>query len=295
MLYLDIYVSSKQFCAVQRRNGENDANGIRAFRFPPDSVPRCTFARPRPRGSRRRRPRACHCRQGGSRWETQTMIQPEWVKLPTSWIDEKGLADLHWRHGGSSLTAALMVLIAIAHRADPQSGIAQVTYDTLAEATELSRTKIAHGLCLLKDYNIVEASTGKRSNYWLVGFDPHARWGKLPAKPLYSGGAIEAFRDFKLRTRTELDALKIYLNVVARRKQETNMAHVSYPAMEEATGVATNRIRSALSLLAALGLVHIERIPRMGHASGFAYAYRLPHIQPRRHMGTTGRAMENSL
>jgi hypothetical protein len=52
------------------------------------------------------------------------------------------------------------------------------------------------------------------------------------------------------------------------------------------------RIKSALSLLAAQGLVHVEHTKSFKSGYGIANAYRLAFIEPRVHMGTYGRGMD---
>jgi hypothetical protein len=66
-----------------------------------------------------------------------------WVRLPSEWIETRGLCQLSWRHGGagSDNTAALMALTVIAHNADPETGISHVTYDRICDDTGLSRAK----------------------------------------------------------------------------------------------------------------------------------------------------------
>lgn len=67
---------------------------------------------------------------------------------------------------GSDNVAALMVLTAIAHHADPDSGLSRLTYDQTAAITGLSRAKISGGLDLLEERGIIhrngteEASSG---------------------------------------------------------------------------------------------------------------------------------------
>ena len=75
------------------------------------------------------------------------MNMRQWVKLPSTWIEEGGLSAFKWRVGqGASETAALMALMVIAHRANLEDGIARATYDNLMIATGISRTKISDGL-----------------------------------------------------------------------------------------------------------------------------------------------------
>ncbi len=219
------------------------------------------------------------------------MLKP-WVKLPTAWIERRGLTAFRWKQAeGSAGIAGLMVLMALAHRAEDPTGRTRLTYDDLATATGLSRTKISHGLGVLVKFGVVARIPEERSTYQLVDYNPGRSWGMLPARFLYGNETITAFQDFHLRRITELDALKAYFAFVARRDNETNMARMTYVTIENYTGIHRNRIRSAISFLAALGLVHVEHLPSQAHEYGFANAYRLAHLYPRRHMGTSGRAL----
>jgi DNA-binding GntR family transcriptional regulator len=58
------------------------------------------------------------------------------------------------------------------------------------------------------------------------------------------------------------------------------------------SGVGRSYIRSALSLLASQNLVHTYKHPSMVDPFGVANAYRLAHLEPRRHTGTSGRGMD---
>ena len=218
------------------------------------------------------------------------MALKTWVKLPTAWIEEGGLKTFHWKQGeGSAGIAGLMVLMVLAHHGDDKDGTVRLTYDRLTAATGLSRTKVSHGLATLIQRGIVTRTPDQRSAYELVGYDPTQSWGKLPARPLYRDGQIEAFREFHLRRVTELDALKAYFAFVARRNRRTNVANISYPKIVEYAAIPRNRIKSAISLLAALNLVHVEHLPSQTSEYGVANAYRIVHVDSHHHMGTQGR------
>jgi hypothetical protein len=79
---------------------------------------------------------------------------------------------------------------------------------------------------------------------------------------------------------------------VARRDNTTKMAHMNYETITRYSGIDRGRIRSAVSLLAALGLVHVERLPSAANSQGIANGYRLSHLNPYVHMGTRGRGMD---
>jgi hypothetical protein len=105
---------------------------------------------------------------------------------------------------------------------------------------------------------------------------------------------IRAFADFRLRKVVELDALKLLFLMVERRDNRTNLANISYPKIEEYTGILNVRIKTAISYLASHSLVHVEHIPRMNSEYGVANAYRVAGIEPYNHMGTRGRMLEAS-
>ncbi|KSV67252.1 hypothetical protein N182_34030 [Sinorhizobium sp. GL2] len=213
-----------------------------------------------------------------------------WVKLPTVWINAGGLQAFRWDPGkGSNNIAALLCLMVIAHHTDPGTGEASVTYDTIELATGMSRAKISGGLDVLENLMLIERRVEKRrSTYKLVGMDPHAGWGALPAKSLYSGKEITFLRDFKLRSAIELNALKLYFLFVARRSRETNSANISYDKIAEYSRIPREKIRSALSLLVTHGLVHVDHIPSEQSKYGVSSVYRIPHIRPYQHLGTSG-------
>lgn len=214
-----------------------------------------------------------------------------WVKLPTRWIEEGGLASFRWKQGeGSASVAGLMLLAVIAHHADDEHGIAQITYDRFQAATDLSRAKVSDGLSILVDRHMIER-LDVQSAYRIADFNPALGWGKLPARGLYRQDAIPAFHEFRLRRATELDALKLYYGVVARRDDDTNLARMNYETIEDYTAVPRNRIKSALSLLAVNNLVHVEHVPSWTSDYGVSNAYRLAHLETNRHMGNRGRRL----
>ncbi len=217
-----------------------------------------------------------------------------WKKLPTGWIEDRGLTKLRWRAGeGSSNIAALMLLAVIGHHFDEDTISAQVTYDTFTVATGLSRTKISHGLKVLEEQEIIHRLEDRQSTYQLIDYNPAAGWGKLPARSLYHNGMILPFHEFHLRKKVELDALKLYFAIIARRNNNSNLAHMNYDTIENYTGIPRNRIKSAISLLSANTLIHVEHFTSTISDFGVSNAYRLVHLDPRRHMGTTGKQFMN--
>ena len=101
------------------------------------------------------------------------------MRLPTGWINEKRLSELHWEAGGkgSDNSAALLCLAAIAHHASMTDGTARVTYGPLCKATGLSRSKLSDGLDVLEKMKLIERGVRGRSTYALNKFQPRAEQG----------------------------------------------------------------------------------------------------------------------
>ncbi len=222
------------------------------------------------------------------------MAMKQWVRLPTKWIRSGGLWDFHWdANRGSDNIASLMALLAIAHHADDQSGVAKLTYDDLEICTNLSRAKVSGGLSVLEENEIIDREPHGRSTYRLVDYGK-APWGKLPARRLYQHGRIAALSDFHLRKPVELNALKLFFLVVERRNNDTNLANISYEKIHEYSGIQEYHIKSAISFLAANGLLYVEHVPSSVSKYGISNAYRLPYIDPYSHMGTIGRGLDSA-
>lgn len=220
------------------------------------------------------------------------MNMRKWVKLPSAWMEEGGLSRFKWRaETGASETAALMVLMAIAHRADLADGLARTTYDELTTATGISRTKVSDGLDVLEKRDLVIREPDGRSTYQLTNYGEGHVWAALPAKPLYDrNGAMPMFDDFHLRKAAELDAVKIYLAFAARRDTSQNVARITYDQISNYAGIHLGKIKKALGVLNINGLVTVESYERMDGLPGASHGYRLAHLFPRLHAGTTGRA-----
>lgn len=132
----------------------------------------------------------------------------------------------------------------------------------------------------------------RRSVYQLVAFpeEKAGGWAKFPVKRMLSpNGTITPFKDFTLRKRTELDALKLFFLFIARRSNKSNLAHLNYESIQERSGVDQGRIKPALSLLATHEMVYAEPQHRMEGGMGVSHAYRIVGIDPTIHAGTRNR------
>lgn len=212
----------------------------------------------------------------------------QWVPLPTQWIATGGLKDLTWKNGGSDVLAGLICFVLLAHHCD-DNGRSRLTYDNIDAIAGLSRAKISAGLELLVKIGLINRVD--RSTFGINNLDQTRKgWGKLPAKKLYVGSRISMIKDFSLRNRSELDALKLYLLFVERRDNETNRVDISYDKITEYSGISRQSITSALTILGINGWIVVERQKSEINQYATANSYRMRYLDPYRHAGTTGRA-----
>lgn len=221
----------------------------------------------------------------------------QWVKMPSYWIrdpERLPLATLKWvGPTKADQIAALMLYIVLVHHAtdepdadSPTKGVCRLTYDKLAGITGLSRAKISGGLKLLVNLGLVSVSgANTRPVYKIEDYSSPRGWAKLPAKGLYtpSYDRVAPFHHFHLRSRNELNALKIYLVIVAFRHNDTNHAQIGYDRISELTGVHKGDIRLALSLLINLGLIQLTKTQSKINEFSTSNMYRLCHLDGYRH------------
>lgn len=229
-----------------------------------------------------------------------------WIQLPLWWVLENDgtsfLKTLNWANAGANShnTAALMVLLAIASntshretRKNPAIGSTDLSFSDLTNITSLSRKLVSEGLKKLVSAGIIEKSKVKKTNQYTLCRSPdHKGWGKLPAKKLYDKKveSIQAFKHFKLRSKVELNALKIYYLIVALRNNESNHSQMTYDTITKHTGVRRVDINPAISLLVSSELIRVIKLESEINKYAVVNAYRLVGIDSYKHEGTTGKA-----
>jgi DNA-binding transcriptional ArsR family regulator len=226
--------------------------------------------------------------------------------MPSYWLrDEKllPLPAMKWLGTKKSdQIAALMIYVVLVHNAsdkpsagNPDIGISKLTYTEIAEIVGLSRAKISGGLKILLEMEvIISIGLGRNNVYKIVNYEAHGGWAKLPAKGLYSKdfSKIDAFHKLHLRSKNELNALKLYLIIIALRNDSTNYANVGYGKLSGYTGVHRNEMKSAISLLINLGLIQVDSATSEKNQFATVNMYRLCYLEPYKHKGTTARRMD---
>jgi hypothetical protein len=229
----------------------------------------------------------------------------QWAKIPTRRIggNQNILQDLVWKGSeNGTVIAALMLYIVLAQHANeeptyerPDLGWTSLTYDDMTRIAHLSRAKVAAGLNFLEKRGLIRrARDGRRLYCQIMEYDKEP-WAKLPARSMYDAQLrhIPAFKEFTLRNKFELHALKLFLLIVARRDRKTNLTHLTYEQLSILAGVNGNDIKRALSFLGfPLRMIIIERVASNKNKGQIAQAYRLEGVEPRKHLGTTNVGLE---
>lgn len=230
----------------------------------------------------------------------------EWVRMPSYWLRDENhfpLPDMKWAGDNKAdQIAALMVYIILVHHANDkitkqkkELGLCSLTYTELCDISGISRSKISGGIKILINIGVIsEISTGRNNIYKIENYGSQGGWGKLPARRLYDSNheKVHAFHRFNLRSKNELNALKIYLLIVALRDNSTNYAKVGYDRISEYTGIHRNQIKSAISLLINLGLLQVDTANSEVNQYSTVNMYRLSYLEPYKHRGTTAKALE---
>lgn len=224
----------------------------------------------------------------------------EWVKMPSKFLmntEESPFKLMIWNGTDkSSYIAALMIYIVIVHHANAHNsrsggavGTVTMPYEALCDLIGISRTKLSMGLKVLVTFNMIKREiVGKTNLYTVVNYENFSGWAKLPAKGLYDKqiSRVTAFTSFKLRSKVELNALKIYLIFVAFRDDKTNHTNLSYEKITEYANVQRNDIKSALSLLVANKLIQVDSVSTDLNEFSSSNVYRLCYLEVYKHRGT---------
>lgn len=181
-----------------------------------------------------------------------------WVKMNSRWILDGRLADLKWIDDSfgkpSDKLAALQMYIAISMFST--LGEATLTYNRLAELTGLSRALISRGTKVLRLLELISLERVGRNNKYTIFYEKNGGWCKLPARPLMmKSNFIKAFSEIKLRNKSELHAIKLFLYFAAVRDNRTLYTMASFEKINKATAIPEKDITKARSLLVVWGML----------------------------------------
>lgn len=189
---------------------------------------------------------------------------PYWRRLPSDTV-LAALRHFTWQRiddlSAAAGTAALMLYVALLFMAEERpndpiviGSVAGTSYDALGEATGLSRSLISQGLQRLQALKLITSEGSRQKRRYGIVWNG-GRWSKLPCQAIVSGGAIRPFKNFTLRSKHELHAMKLYLYLAAVRPRDTVYSVASYETIFERIGIPERDIRKAISLLIGCGLL----------------------------------------
>jgi hypothetical protein len=183
------------------------------------------------------------------------------LKSPTPVMPNPAILQMPPAVAAQGATAERVDAVIDPQQEAPDALVARLTYDDLSALTSgLSRDRINAGLKKLFDQKMIWR-VDRSSSYGLNGFGKGKRWVKLPGRALMSAGATRfaPFAHLTLRSKHELDALKLHLYYAHTRENIAGYSEVAYPTIFKKTGVQEKDIARANSLLLSCGILQRTR------------------------------------
>jgi len=187
-----------------------------------------------------------------------------WARLPSGWIRYRG--GLKAFPGGTraqGVTALKVYLAIVAVAAEQeiqhggQPGEARLTYDKLAKRAAVSRGLLPEALTLLSHRIERVPGSGREANLYRVLEYDETGFAQLPVGWIWHTEG-NVLKQFSAHRRGDLNALKLYLLLLAHRKQATNTTRLTYEKMTEYTGLHPPQIAEALAVLASASLLRVS-------------------------------------
>lgn len=213
-----------------------------------------------------------------------------WAKCPSAWARVKkedvvtgtltggvpqppGLSMITWRTHGTTGTAALMVLLALAIAANlAKKGLEKseevradnmilATYTELENLTGLSRIMISRALRLLEELQAISTvKVGNACAYTLRGLEKNGDWCSVPQGRLMDGtDYLKKLRGIRetIRRPASFFAMKLYILLMVFRDRRANVTRISYEVITQYTGLRREDISLGWQTLAALQLAYL--------------------------------------
>lgn len=209
------------------------------------------------------------------------------AQLPSWWLssiegpDDKRrhtLAELHWRDHRAAGICALLILIMLATRLNnvnrvarksgkPDTDTVAVTWTELQEATGHARATVGKGIMLLESWDVLKVKkVGRANHYQLVRVHEPGDWCALPLTfPEKDGDAVSRFRNLP-STQLGLNALKLYVVLLARRSHSYNTTALSFNGIVRWTGIRREDIRKAWGFLDGQQLATVSTMRDTRHS-----------------------------
>jgi hypothetical protein len=186
-----------------------------------------------------------------------------WGSFPRSVGDK--LTDFPAGKDAGAHMAALRVYLALALVADFSTRVASVSWTALQEVTGLSRPMVKRGIATAETNGLIAIDTSNhRHSYRLLAQPDEVAFIQVPLFQLKASLPNLPTRGFHA-----LDALKVYMTLLAVRSRNSDKAPISHTKIVLWSGVQPRRVRAAIDVLINHHLVHI--VSAESKTTGYAY------------------------
>jgi hypothetical protein len=212
------------------------------------------------------------------------------ARMPSRWIQDGMLQYFTYREA-DSLHALLTYLCVVKKAAAFQNknalqlGQAVLTYDEIQSMAHLTRTQVRDAKARLECEGLVKTELHNKATLYTLAAYPQSKtaghWAKLPTPRLFDAVTDHLLFAHDKRFRQDecatMDAVKLYLLLLAFRPNDRDTCWLSYQNMYRHSGVQLNRMWPALSLLEQAGLMRVVSASRKS-GSAPVRAYRLAGV-----------------
>lgn len=204
-----------------------------------------------------------------------------WAKMPSRWIRTGGLAEYGAKSpsGGSDRAwlnrslACLKTYIAICTRADYYTGVTKTSYDELCTLTDQARAVVGRALRVLEADGLISCySPNPRSGTTITvcRWNEEKGFAKIPKRWLLTAreaqkegvgpkGVLIRLRQFRFDSRPSLNALKVYLVLLAERDSGTDpgegLAIIGYTRIASLADIGRHQVSDAITMLLEMNLI----------------------------------------
>lgn len=210
-----------------------------------------------------------------------------WERLPTWWYGHEPctLVGLTGGRRAGESSAALMVLLALgasAREDEDELYEVRATLSSLQGITGLARSVVRRGILRAQELGFIQYEPGgpRVKSRFTLGVsslsDGRRPWAQLPFDQVR-----KKLSEMDIRLDATLCALKIYLVMLAARRNDQPYVRLSHSLLRKKTGAQTRQIRPALSMLANAGLIRIDSELDKDPESQKATAYFIVGLVPR--------------
>jgi len=182
-------------------------------------------------------------------------------KLPSWWLRDGTCLQLEGGNTSGPSIAAFKCAMAISTKIDFSSRKVKLSFTDLQTLTGLSRPMVSRGIALLEALEILNVDRSSYTNqYQLTVIADDENWAKLPVDAV-----IRRLPHLPNRGSVGLAALKVYMQLVAVRPNQSLEVAITHERLRDLTGIQKNQVRPALDVLFSHSLIRITQNEYQGN------------------------------